>query len=144
MASTSRYEPTYVEACRASVERQITAYDGLTQVARDLGAPRLHAALATFEPLFFTNMVLVLDAFFADRNRTMEGHEGDGGALGEVRLLVASILENAGVLLADDAITADPDSSLLHYAAGDPIALNESDFLHLSGAFFTAIEETYR
>jgi hypothetical protein len=141
MTSTNRYDPSYVDACRASVERQITAYDALTQVARDLGEAPLHETLATFEPLFFTNMVLVLDAYFADRNQTMEGQ--DGGALGEVRLLRTSILENGGLLLADEAITDEPDGSLLHYAAGDVIALNESDFLHLSDAFFAAIEATY-
>ena len=145
MLSMNKYDQSYIDACRASVERQITAYDGLTKVARDLskdGEAPLDEAIAAFEPLFFNNMVLVLDALFCHRSRTMEGK--DGNPLNEVRVLASSIMANDGLLVVEKSIKLRPDTSLLHYAAGDPIVLNESDFLRLSDAFFAEIERRFR
>ena len=54
----------------------------------------LDAAVAGFEPLFFGNLVVVLDGYFMHRMRATEGK--DGNPLIEVRALCSSIMTNQG------------------------------------------------
>ena len=144
MLSVNHYPQTYVDGCRARVDTQISAYQDLIAAAKDLdrsGRPRLGAAIATFEPLFFNNMVLVLDDSFLHRSRIMEGK--DGNPLNEVRVLCNSLLNNGGVMAADKQIKLDPATSILKYRVGDEIELSESDFVLLAKAFFAEIKRKY-
>jgi hypothetical protein len=103
--------------------------------------PKISAAVELFEPVFFNNMVLVLDTYFCHRSSTIEGK--DGNPLNEVRVLCNSILENKSVLRADKAIKLTPDTSVLKLKIGDPIALCKTDFSLLSKAFFDEIERKF-
>ena len=144
MLSVDHYPRTYVDGCRARVETQIAAYRELIAAAKDLDrsdTTRLGAAIATFEPLFFNNMVLVLDDSFLHRSRNMEGK--DGNPLNEVRVLCNSLLNNGGVLAADKQIKLDPAASISKYQVGDEIKLSETDFIRLAKAFFAEIERRY-
>jgi hypothetical protein len=144
MLSVDHYPQTYVDACRARVDTQISAYQDLIAAAKDLDRTdetRLGTAIATFEPLFFNNMVLVLDDSFLHRSRNMEGK--DGNPLNEVRVLCNSLLNNGGVMAADKQIKLDPATSILKHHAGNEITLSEADFVLLAKAFFAEIESKY-
>ncbi len=144
MLSVSHFSPTYVDGCRARVDTQISAYRDLVAAANDVDRTdktRLGAAIATFEPLFFNNMVLVLDNSFLHRSRNLEGK--DGNPLNEVRVLCNSLLNNGGVTAADKQIKLDPAKSILKYQVGDEIKLSEADFVLLAEAFFAEIENRY-
>ena len=94
-----------------------------------------------FEPLFFNNLVLVLDAYFVHRLRTKELK--DGNPANEVRVLCESILHNGAKLAADKAIKLKPDASVLGYEVGDEISLDEKRFAKLADAYFVEIEKKY-
>jgi hypothetical protein len=135
MLAVTKYPPEYVDTCRAAMAAQIKAYKRLAKAAGD-GAPR-----TAFEPLFFNNLVLVLNAYFVHRTRALEGK--DGNPMNEVRMLGNSILDNDAVLTAEKAIKFKPETSVLGLAIGDRIALDEKAFSRLADAFFTAIEGTF-
>lgn len=144
MLSVNHYDQAYIDACRARVDVQVSAYGDLVAAARDRrgsNGDRLDAAIATFEPMFFNDMVLLLDAFFVHRMRAMEGK--DGNPLNEVRVLCTSMVSNDGIMVADKTIRLDPATSVLRYQVGDEIRLSEEDFMLLSKAFFTEMEHRY-
>ena len=135
MLSVSKYTPEYIETTRSRIQAQLSAYRDLRAAAN--GAPAVEA----FEPLFFNNMVLVLDNYFAHRGRGLEGK--DGNPLNEARVLCKSMLDNDGVMVADKTIRLKPAESLLKYEVGDEIKLSEDDYVLLSEAFFAEIEVRY-
>lgn len=141
MLSVNHYDQTFVDDCRSRVDMQVSAYRDLIAAARDGGGSQLEAAITTFEPLFFNNMVLVLDDSFLHRSRIMEGK--DGNPLNEVRILCNSLLNNGGVIAADKQIKMEPATTVLHYEVGDEIELSEADFVRLAKAFFAEIEQKY-
>jgi hypothetical protein len=98
-------------------------------------------AVGDLEPQFFNNLVLVLDHLFVHRLRKLEGK--DGNPANEVRVLSASLMENGGILAADSQITLDPGSSVLGYAVGDTIAIEEEGFTRLAEVYFDEIESRY-
>lgn len=144
MLGMRSYSREYVDACRRRVDTQIAAYRDLAATVAsgtdgDEGAGG--KALAAFVPLFFNSMVVVLDACFVHRLRTVEGK--DGNPLNEARVVAKSLLDNAGVLAVDTSIKWRPESSVLGLRAGDEIALGEADFVKLSDAFFAEIDKRF-
>jgi hypothetical protein len=135
MLSRNSYSKEYVAECRAKVAAQVSAYKKLAKAAKN------PAAIEQFEPVFFNNMVIVLDTLFVHRARTMEGK--DGNPLNEVRMLVNSMMLNGDKVAADTQIKLDPAKSILQLKVGDPIRLTESDFSRLAKAFFTEIERKF-
>lgn len=96
------------------LEAQLAAYEVLVAAARKkTGADE--AAFDAFEPLFFGNLVLVLDNFFVHRMRGLE--KKDGNSLNEVRMLCNSILQNDGVLAANKTIKFDSSKSVFEIEA---------------------------
>lgn len=127
-----------VHACRDEIAAQIRAYRdlvGAASKASGMSLTRIDAALAAFEPAFFNNLLIALDARFA-------GRPNDRGPLAELRTLAASLTHNGGVLAADPAIPYDADASVLRIEPGERIALNADDFEALCAAFLAAIEKT--
>ena len=147
MLSVSSYSQAYVDECRAKLDVQLSAYKNLVTVATDpsraneISEAKLESAIAEFEPLFFNNMVLMMDTYFTNRSRTME--KKDGNPLNEVRVICNSLLNNDGMMAADKTIKLDPTRSLLKFHVGDKIKLNEDRFARLSKAFFAEIETKY-
>lgn len=86
-------------------------------------------------------MVLTLDSYFTHRARTLEGK--DGNPLNEVRVLCASLMQNAGTLADDKTIKLKPAASVLGYEVGDEINVTEADFVRLSEAFFAELESRF-
>ena len=135
MLCVNTYTKDYVNSCRSKIEAQLAACRVLAGEAREKAGDS-SASAATFEPLFFNNLVLVLDRFFVHRARALEGK--DGNPLNEVRMLCDSILQKDGVMTADKTIKFDPAKSVLRLQPGDEIRLSDSeaDFVRLSNAFF--------
>jgi hypothetical protein len=131
MLARNSYPQEYIDACRARIDAQLAAYDALRQ----------DAALERFGEPFFQNLVLVLDASFAHRQRGREGK--DGNPMNEVRLLSTSILDHDAVLVADKQIRLPPETSILGYAPGDRIAPDREGFERLADGFFARIQETF-
>jgi hypothetical protein len=145
MLSMNAYPATYVASCRAQIEAQLAAYRALIAVAREQTSRSdksgFEDALASFEPLFLANLVLVLDHFFVHRTRALE--KKDGNPLNEVRMLCNSILQDGGVLTADKTIKFDPPKSVLKREIGDVIRLTETDFVRLYEAYFAEIDAKF-
>jgi hypothetical protein len=139
MLCNNAYSTDYVEAARAQIASSVDAFRTMAAAAdRD---PALRSAVAGFEPAFFNNLVLALDAHFTHRGRTVEGK--DGNPANEVRVLCASLTENGGVLLADKGIRLRAADSVLGLEPGDRIAIRADDFARLADGFFGVIEERF-
>ena len=88
---------------------------------------RIDAALAAFEPAFFNNLLVALDARFRDHAAVVNG------ARAEVGLLADALLARGGVL----AEGASRWCALRTH--GDRVALNADDFEALCVAFLAEI-----
>jgi hypothetical protein len=144
MLSRNSYDQQYIDDCRAKIESQVGAFRKVVSVASELPDEcevKLDAAMQAFESVFFNNMVLVLDNYFANRSRTIE--KKDGNPLNEVRVIVGSLTNNDGLVTFDKSIKMDPAKSVLHYQIGDQIKVNDERFTKLSAAFFTEIEKRF-
>jgi hypothetical protein len=125
MLCMTTYPQEYVDSCRTRAEVAAAAFQQLD-------------ANSELEPIWFNNLVIVLDACFVHRARAQELK--DGNPVNEVRLLAASLLTNGGRLLADKQIRLDPERSVLGLHVGDEIALTAADFDRLAKAYFAEIE----
>ncbi|GAA2977804.1 hypothetical protein [Actinokineospora diospyrosa] len=137
MLAVSTYSEDYLEACRDRVAEHVGVYRAM--VGSGAGA-EFTAAVAAFEPVFFNNLVLVLETSFVHRLRGKEGK--DGNPLNEVRLLSAALLAD-GLLRVDKGISWDPARSVLGYAAGDRVEVREREFLALAEAYFADLAAKY-
>jgi hypothetical protein len=120
------------------IAAQIQAYRdlvGAASKASGMSLTRIDAALVAFEPMFFNNLLIALDA-----RLRLHFAQVCGGALAEVRLLADSLLANAGVLATNPAIPYDADASVLRLDPGERIALNADDVEALLGASLAAIQ----
>jgi hypothetical protein len=120
MLAVNKYTHEYVYACRSKVELQLSTYRNLTAKAKHLDKTNdrsLHHTIEAFEKPFLNNMVLVLDAMFANRTR---GIEGSDNALNDVRLLCKEILSD-----------------------GQAVALTVTQFEKIAKEFFEEIEKKY-
>ena len=75
------------------------------------------------------------------RVRNREGK--DGNPINEVRMLSDSVMEHDGVLTANNTIKYKPENSVLGYAIGDTIAIDEDGFRRLTAAFLDEIATRY-
>ncbi|GLW89434.1 hypothetical protein [Actinokineospora globicatena] len=138
MLAVSSYSKDYIDTCRARVAEHVSVYRAM--IATGDGTD-FTAAVAAFEPVFFNNLVLVLESAFVHRLRGKENK--DGNPLTEVRLLSASLLRNGGILAVDKGIRWTPGATVLGYAAGDRIEVREPGFLALAKAFFADVAAKY-
>ena len=141
MLAVTTYPQDYIDECRSRMEAQLAAYEKLASSARKDGASAFRSAAGSFEPLFFNNLILVLDAYFVHRTRAIEGK--DGNPLNEVRMLCNSILRDHGVLSADKTIKYKPETSVLRLQVGDEIRLDGAQFRLLLDAFFGEVQHKF-
>lgn len=148
MLCMNSYKQDYIDECRSNMESQLAAYTKLLTTARaksGAGSAAVDSAVAAFEPLFFNNLVVVLDGFFVHRARTLEGK--DGNPLNEFRMICTSILENHGVMCTNKTnnktIKYDPDKSVVKLTLGEKIKLTKPDFVRLYKAFFAEVEKKF-
>ena len=144
MLGTKEYDQEYIDACRSRVETQVVMFHEVAQAARDHGdadVSHLEGALESLEYEYFNNMLIVLDGYFVHRLRGVEGE--DGNALNEVRVLVRSLMENGGTVMADPQIRLDPARSVLGLEVGAPITLTLQKYRRISDAFLREIENKF-
>lgn len=143
MPARKRYPRAYVDGCRARLRTQLTAYHQAANAARQPGEPKPPAdtPFGHLEPVFFNNLLVVLDTWFVRRDRGIEGR--DGNPLNEVRLLRRSLTENDERLVRDRTVHLDPETSVLGHRPGDPVRLTEEQFAELAEAFLEEVEKRY-
>jgi hypothetical protein len=141
MLSMDKYPQEYVDECRANIDAGVAAYEHLAATAKAQQDAALDAALESFEPFFYNNMVVVLEGYFVNRQRAVE--RKDGNPLNEVRVLCNSIMQSGSTLAPDTTITLNPEKSVLKLEIGDDIRLSGEDFARLSKAFFAELERKY-
>jgi hypothetical protein len=125
-----------IQACRDEIAAQIRAYRdlvGAASKASGMSLVRIDAALAVFEPAFFNNLLVALDARFASR-------PCGSAASAELALLAAALLHHGGVLTSNDALPYDADTAVLRIDPGERVALNADDFESLCTAFLGELE----
>ena len=75
MLCVNSYTKDYIDACRSRMESQLAAYNVLVATPREktgTSKSAINSTVDSFEPLFFNNLVLILDGFFVHRSRTLE------------------------------------------------------------------------
>lgn len=137
MLGRKNYTPDEVRTAKAGVEQQCSAYRKLREAAAGAGGD----AVAEFEPLFFNNMVLVLDRPFVHRLRMTTGK--DGNPLNEVELLCDSLINNGGVLRGNNVVKYVAEDAVVGLQVGDEIKLGASEFEGLASAFFAELERKF-
>jgi hypothetical protein len=136
------YKQEELDQCKQAIQKQLGASRRLAKaIDGNASGKKAASALKSFEPLFFNNMTLALDRYFVHRLRMVTGK--DSNPLNEVELLADSLMNNEGVLRANNAIKYDPHGSVVKLQVGDPIKLTESDFERLSSAFFAELESRF-
>ena len=128
--------PASIETCRAEIAAQILAYRnlvGAASKASGMSLARIDAALAAFEPAFFNNLVIALDARFQQRRR-------ETPVSAEVALLAEALLHHGGVLTANAVLPYDADAALLRLELGERVSLNAEDVESLATAFLSEID----
>ncbi|RZL76216.1 MAG: hypothetical protein EOP32_29675 [Rhodococcus sp. (in: high G+C Gram-positive bacteria)] len=142
MLGRKNYTQEEVDHAEQSVAQQIAAYTALTDaIAGEVTGKEVFAASEDFEPLFFNNMVLVLDRYFVHRIRAVTGK--DGNPLNEVEIIADSLMNNTGVLCGINVIRYVPDQSVLKLEIGDRIRLGADDFERLASAFFAELKSRF-
>lgn len=129
MPARTAYTSDEIEACRDSCDALLAVW-----AANDVED-------TTLESLVFLQAVVVLDAWFADRDRALEGD--DGNPMHEVRVISDSVVRNAGVLRVPEPARWAPERTVLRIAAGDELELTADRFERLAAAYLAAIEATY-
>ncbi|MGH3678857.1 MAG: hypothetical protein ACRDT2_00795 [Natronosporangium sp.] len=138
MLGRKTYTQEEIDHARAEIGQQLSAYQELATAV----AGKSKVALAAFDPLFFNNLVLVLDRYFVHRLRVATGK--DGNPLNEVEMLSDSLMHHHGVLRAIKVISYVPEQSVVGLRIGDPIRLTPESFERLATAFFTELERRFR
>ncbi len=137
-AAESGFAP-HVAAVRAEFAVYVQTYRDLVAAAsKASGASlvRIDGALAAFEPGYFNNLLVALDARF-------ENHSPDAaGAIAEVRAIRASLIAGGGAMKTPAGVAYAPDASVLRIDIGDRIALNADDFEAIAAAFLDAVART--
>jgi len=135
MLARNTYEQSYIDGCRKIVDYQVSTYDGVAKATSD------EAALGQFQPVFFNNMVILLDSLFAHRQRGTEGK--DGNPINEVTMLREAMVEHHGVFTENKTMKLKPENSVLGIAFGDYVTLSQRQFTKISEAFFKEIEARF-
>ena len=141
MLGRKDYTKQELDTATARIDQQVAAYKKLAKAVDDTGDAKAQRALDAFEPLFFDNMVLVLDRLFVHRLRQATGK--DGNPLNEVELLSESLMNNDGMLRGNSVIKFVPDESVLKLGIGDRIRLSVADFESLAAAFLADLKRKF-
>ena len=141
MLGRKDYTKEELAHARTAMDQLIAAYKKLAKAIDASSDKKAAAALTTFEPIMFNNLVLALDRYFVHRLRVVTGK--DGNPLNEVELLTESLMNNDGVLRGNNVVKFVPDESVLKLDIGDRIELSAAEFERLADAFLAEIEAKF-
>jgi hypothetical protein len=132
-----------LDAARAAVDQQLTAYRALAEAvaAGTSDDDKVGAALQQLGTPVFNGLALALDRRFVHRVRMVTGK--DGGPLNELELIAESLMNNDGVLRGNNVVRYVPEQSVLQLQPGDRITLTAEDLERLSGAVFAELEARF-
>lgn len=141
MFNESQITPAYVASCRERINAQIECYNQLIATAKDEYTTNeaLDETIANFEPVFFNNLLLVMESYFDLKAQPDSQHLP--GALQEVRLLCSAIRHNHNQLGNGYTTAVDPEQMVLKLAPGSTIRLNETNFITLANAYLNEMEK---
>ena len=129
MPARNAYRSDEIAACRDSCDALLAVW-----AANDVED-------TTLESVVFTQAVVVLDAWFAHRDRDLEGD--DGNPMNEVRVIADSVVGNGGTLRVQEPIQWAPERTVLRFAVGDEVEMTADDFERIAAAYLAAIEAHY-
>jgi hypothetical protein len=142
MLGRKNYTQEELDHSKTEIDQQLAAYKKLVKaIAGATTDKKVNSALEGFEARFFNNMILVLDRPFVHRLRVVTGKGGT--PFNEVELLYDSLMNNNGILRANNVIKLIPEQSVVKLHIGDPIRITAKDFERLSAAFFAEIEHKF-
>ncbi len=142
MLGRNSYSREEFEHARSSLDTQVSAYaDLVKRLSAKAPDAKVESSLATFEGLFFNNLLLVLDRYFVHRIRSVAGK--DGNPLNEVELICESLMNNNGIFRANNVIRYIVEDSVVGLNIGDQIRLSVGEFERLSSAFFDELQRKF-
>ena len=136
MLGRKNYTQEEVATGKATIERQLAAYDALEGATAN-------GAREAFAERFFNNLLLALDRYYVHRLAGPNYEGKDGNPLNEVRIICDSLITNGGKMRADKQIKLPPEKSLAGLAVGDEIVLTREQFERLSQGFFAELERRF-
>jgi hypothetical protein len=141
MLGRKTYEQQELDNAKGVIDKQLAAYKKLAKAIDNTSDPKAKAALDSFEPLFFNNLLLALDRYFVHRLRVSTGK--DGNPLNEAELMVESLLNNGGKLRGNNVIKLEPDESVLKINYDEKIELSQDQFERLYKAFMAELKTRF-
>jgi hypothetical protein len=141
MLGRKNYTQAELDHNKAVIGAQLATYRALETAAGEAKDPKVRAALESFEPLFFNNLLLALDRPFVHRVRPVTGK--DGNPLNEVEMICDALMLHDGIFTKSTVLKMVPDQSVLELQFGDPIRLSADQFERLSAAFFDELERKF-
>jgi hypothetical protein len=142
MLGRKTYTRQELDNGKVAVAKDLAAYASLASaIAGGAADKKVASALERFETRYSNNMVLVLDRLFVHRLRVVTGK--DANPLNEVEMVADSVMNNGGVLRANNVIKWIPEQTVLKLRIGDEIRLGAADFGRLWTAFFADLERKF-
>lgn len=135
MSGRKTYEQRDIDQAEQTIAALIAGRTTLADAGVDA------TTLATFDPVFFNGLVLVLDRPFVHRARSVIGT--GPGPLNELELIVDSLLEHDGVLTVGAGMAYAPEGSCTGLAPGETILLTSAQFERLAVGVFAELEEFF-
>lgn len=131
-----------IARAKAVIDAQLKAYRAVADAAEiSPNDEDLNEAVDYFNSMFFNNLVLVLDRFFVDRDRSVVGTAPN--PLNELEMICDSLMYNDGVFRTDTDAAYSVDDSMLNFAPGQRIILDVDEFTRLSAAVFVELDERF-
>ncbi|WP_285041090.1 hypothetical protein [Plantibacter sp. LMC-P-059a] len=135
MLGRKTFEQREVDQAKAMIAALIAGRATLAEAGAD------PAAVAVVDPEFFTGLTLVLDRPFVHRVRSVLGR--GPGALNELELIVASIIEHERVFTVGTVLTYAVEGSFTGLVPGETIRLGAEQFERLAVGVFAELEELF-
>lgn len=128
MPGRNAYTSDEIESCRDHCDCLLAAWG-----ANDIQD-------STLEARVFTQAVVVLDAWFAERKRDPEST--GVGPLDEVRVIADSVIRNGGTLRVDGSVPWVPERTALRLEVGQEVEVTANGYERLAAAYLAALDAT--
>ena len=141
MLGRKTFSRAEIDRARLMIGSQLEAYRELARAARGADGGDVQPALAEFEHIFFTTLVLALDRPFVHRVRMVTGTEAT--ALNELELICDSLLSGDGVFRLGTVVKYAPETSIVGLEEGAHVRLTADQFERLADAVFAELDAKF-